>query len=1529
MTDTYDGTTESSESSQGSAASRVTKDEAKVPKTVVRRTLDLVDPTSSSKSSTRSSSVKDVKNDGNSPNDAIYMKLMGRPTSKKPVETQPKQSVEPNPKRSAERQPNQSAECQPNQSVEHQPKQSVERQPKQSVDHQPKQSVEHQAKQSDGRQPKQSVDRQPKRSVDRQPKRSVEHQPKQSDECQPKQSVDRQPKRSAERQPKQSVEHQPKQSVERQPKQSIELQPKQSDERQPKQSVDRQPKQSVDRKPKQSAERQPKQSVELQPKQSVELQPKQSDELQPKQSVDRQPKQSVDRQPKQSAERQPKQSVDRQPKQSVDLQPKQSVERQPKQELYEQSDSVTDTQSEHSDTATVTDIQSEHIDTAGVTDCESDTSTISVEATQDMLIDAEPAKFNRPFGYLSKSPSSDIPVVWETDRETDDSAQNRRSKARQKQPTHSKSKASKVTPPRADKGKKSGGKPTPTGNDSMRKSPKPDSSDERPASQLSSKLSDWFGGAKDDTKDKGGSPEKSAPGIRRSVSLMERRNDFDRTGLLQRSNSTSVASPSSGKYSADPSRQRRSNEPPDSASSYDSRSSHVGRRYDDDDDYSSDYTYLNRRRQDSRHHDDYSESDYTSYTGYTGYSSGSYDSESSYTSRDSWRRPRPRFTVHSDTGSDTRSWDSVRRGNAKNPPDGPSKVADSDSIYDSEQSNIYASLGEVREDSIRSSNKDPSNVRFDSPVARYKGSRRGSSRDATGSDDMLSESDWEPRKRHDSYTSYSDTDYRSYEDRKYDPRRDEDKEYLRRDGDRRREDVSSDAECRSEDPTKFEGSYDSEQDTSFRSSSNGSSAQRGKKPDVPSKRSLSSFGSKGRLESDEISTEIDSVFSDPTKSPKESLRGVGSLGDRRANSSLRAPVLSDSDSNYGGGKTGERRRASPSAGNQSGTLSATETDASYDLPDSEPGKGSKDVRRSQVAMLSETSEAESVNELIYESPPRKGKMSSSPNGSSLHGKGKKGQSVGSLREQVMSTDDSDDEAKQRRATQGKATLPSASDSDSETVATRKSKVNPKRGVGLSADQIGDASKNDNKVSARRDAKPKRSESARDVSDKQNGVKPVTRRASDTPDAGKPLRREKTGDGDEYTLVNKVGRKPVVVVDSESDTSESSMVVRSDCDTETSVSDLDTKKSSSTSGSKSETTADIFARDSLPRRSKLANGSAGDAKKRVSGVVGKLPKQTKQTSEIETSVSDLDTKKSSSTSGSESETTADIFARDSLPRRSKLTNGSAGDAKKRVSGVVGKLPKQTKQTSETETSVSDLDTKKSSSTSGSESETTADIFARDSLPRRSKLTNGSAGDAKKRVSGVVGKLPKQTKQTSEGERRGSPAKVNKDSNKTTQHGGSNTTSGSTQTEPVLIAVLRRKDDKPNEKIVIKYDPAIQNSLFPPDPGWKRPKYFDKLFADEMQEIDDLYNAIFSMPEVEPGNYPREDASDGGGGCSNPVPYRLSAEFPQQHGVYSGELLPRFKMVTPPDQPLAITPVSPWVEERVTWIGRRRPGIGSIR
>ena len=1598
MTDTYDGTTESSESSQGSVASVVTNDKPKVPKKVVRRTLDLVDPITSPRSSSRSSSIKDVEPDGKT-NEAIYMKLMGRPSSKTPVETEPEQSVEHQRKQSAERQPKQSderqpkklvepkqsveLEDQPKQSDERQPKQSVERQPKQSVERQPKQSVEHQPNQLDERQPKQSVERQPKQSDERKPKQSVERQPKQSDERKPKQSDERQPKQSDERKPKQSVERQPKQSDERKPKQSDERKPKQSDERQPKQSVEPQPKQSDERKPKQSDERkpkqlvepQPKQSVEHQPKQSVERKPKQSDERQPKQSDERKPKQSVERQPKQSDERKPKQSVERQPKQSVERQPKQSderqpkqsderkpkqsderkpkqsderqpkqsvehqpnqlVKRQPKQERYVQSDSVTDTQSEHSDAVSVTDIQSDHIDTAGVTDSESDTSTISLEATQDMLIDAGHAKFNRPFNYLSKSPSSDIPVVWETDRETDDSAQNRRSKARQKQPTHSKSKASTVTPP-ADKGKKSG---VPTGNDSVRNSPKPDSADERPASQLS-KLSDWFGGGAKD----GGSPEKSAPGIKRSVSLMERRNDSDRPGLLQRSSSTT------GKYAADSSRQRRSDDTPDSASSYDSKPSHVGRRYDDD--YSSDYTYLNRRRKDSRYHDDYSESDYTSYTGY---SSGSYDSDYSYTSGDSWRRPRARFTVHSDSGSDTRSYDSARRGNAKNPRGGDSKVADSDSIYDSERSNIYASLGKVREDSMRSSNKEVSNVRFDSPAARYKGSRRGS-RDATGSDDMLSESDWEPRKRHDSYTSYSDTDSRSYVDRKHDPprdgdedyprrdgdkeypRRDGDKEYPREDGDRRREDVSSDAACRSEDPTKSESSYYSELDTSYRSSPNGSgSRQLGKKPDVPSK--SSSLGGKGRLDSDEMSTGVDSVFSDPNKSPKESLRGAGSVGDRRANSSMRAPVLSDSDSNYGGGKSGDKRRAGPSAANQNG--SATETDASYDLPDSETEKG-KDVRKSQVAMLSETSEAESINELIYESPPRKGKVLSSPNGSVLQGRGKgqsspngsvlqrkgegqsspngsvlqgrgkgqsspngsvlqgkgkgqsspngsvlqgkgkgqsspngsvlqgkgkgqsspngsvlqgkgkgqsspngsvlqrkgegqsspngsvlqgkgkgqsspngsvlqgrgkgqsspngsvlqgkgKGQSspngsvlqgknnkhrsVGSLREQALSTDDSDDDAKQRRTTRGKATLPSDSDSDSETVATRKSKVNPKRGSGLGADQIGDATKNDSKVSARGDAKPKRSDSARDVSDKQNGVKPVTRRASDTQNNGKPFRR----DEDEYTLVNKVRKKPLVVEDTQSDTSESSMVIKSGCDSETSVSDLDTTKSSSTSESESETAADVFARDSIPRRSKLANGFAGDTKKQ----------------------------------------------------------------------------------------------------------------------------------------GVVGKLPKQT--SSEGEPRGNPAKANKDSKvkKTPQHGGNNskTTSGSTQTEPVLIAAVRRKDDKTKDKIVIKYDPAVQNSLFPPDPGWKRPKYFDKLFADEMQEIDDLYAAILSMPEVEPGNYPRDDASDdggsGGGGSNfNPVPYRLSTEFPQQHGVYSGELLPRFKMVTPPDQPLTITPVSPW-------------------
>ncbi|KAK2180811.1 hypothetical protein NP493_425g03012 [Ridgeia piscesae] len=66
---------------------------------------------------------------------------------------------------------------------------------------------------------------------------------------------------------------------------------------------------------------------------------------------------------------------------------------------------------------------------------------------------------------------------------------------------------------------------------------------------------------------------------------------------------------------------------------------------------------------------------------------------------------------------------------------------------------------------------------------------------------------------------------------------------------------------------------------------------------------------------------------------------------------------------------------------------------------------------------------------------------------------------------------------------------------------------------------------------------------------------------------------------------------------------------------------------------------------------------------------------------------------------------------------------------------------------------------------------------------------------------------------------------------------------------------------------------------------------------MQEIDDMYNSVLDLAESPSLNYPQ------------PAISRVSPSLTDR-SVYSGELLPRFKMVTPLDRPPAVTAVSRW-------------------
>ena len=1520
---------------------------------------------------------------------------------------------------------------------------------------------------------------------------------------------------------------------------------------------------------------------------------------------------------------------------------------------------------------------------------ESEASTISLETTQDMVIAAEPAKFTRPYGYCSKSPSSDIPVVWETDRENDDSVRKRASTFHRKLSAISTPKA--VAQP-VDKIQKSEEEAASVEKDSPRKLPEPDNLDKPAMSQLSSSslsLSDWLGGARnsaDESVRLSSLPDKSTPGIRRSVSLTDRDNK-DKVRVLQRRNTTALYDQKPRPTSSEWSGRRRSIEPPESATSYSSKSSHASGRYYDDDDYSSDDTYIRQRRY-RRYQDDISESDYTYTDGVYSdmYSTARryYDSDhSSYTSSDHSRRgQRPKFTLYSDTGSDsdTRSWVSGRRRSyrRKSPHRVGSRIiGDSDSVDDSEGSNVYASLRKTRQDSARSSKKEPD--QSDSP-----GYRELHYRDSRYSDETLTESDWEPRKhRYRDYdTSYSDTETDTMSASSYTDLR----ESSPRPGNKRRGFKSTDDHPGSRDP---EGMDDSEQGTSPRSSpevrvgSNDklTSGQRDKDTisgEAPRKRLSSSFRSLVGLDSDDVTTDNDSIFSDPkkpvvNKSPKESLRRVGPLSDTRHTKSS-SHATSDSDSDYQMPVRKAKVKLSPEPSRPAGSSaghrrSSTETDpgVDYDLADNRglkrPSSGGDprgtssggdprgtssggdprgtssggdprgtssggdprgtssggdprgtssggdprgtssggDTRGTQLAMLSETSEAESVNDIMEESPQRTGSpnspvpqrrgtlsspvpqrrgtqsspvpqrrgtpssltpqqkgtpsspvpqwkgtpsspvpqqketpsspvpqqkgtpsspvpqqketpsspvpqqketpsspvpqrkrtpsspvpqrkrtpsspvpqrkgipsspvpqqketpsspapqrkgtpsspapqrkgTSSSPvpqrkgtpsspapqrKGTSRspapQRKGKKGRDVGRLSQKTLevfgeSTDDSD-----TTVTRNKGNRQSETESESDAVRRSESKVNPNRSFRLNANQTDDASNNDAKASTKvNNVKPSgikplaRSESAKVTSVKPSGIKPLTRIESAKvtsvkPNDMKPLARSESAkvtsvkpsgikpltrsESAKVTSVKPSGIKPLTRSDSAKVTSVKPSgikpLTRSESAKVTSVKPSGIKPLTRSESAKvtsvkpsgiKPSTRNESAKVSSVKPSGIKPFTRSELAKVTSVKPSGIEPLTRSESAKVTSVKPTGIKPSTQ---SESANVTSVKQGHSKPLTRKKSynekkSGHKVEMDKKASTMEhsdSDICERTvlfKSGSDTDMSISDTDTKSKKtatknvrrecqvelSPAGSDSETTADLFARDSVPRRRKqagsprndtLTqNSSADESKKQAFGDESSLPSESsdagsvrmkeppdisqaqwaRETNDNEPSLYPSvKQSEDSGRTKPVPGDSykTSAESNQTEPVIVEpvtvepmaaeVNKDTNEKVNksdlhatarstQKVMIEYKPDVQNSLFPPDPGWERPKYFDHLFAKEMQEIDDLYNSILSMPEVQPENYPRAPGN---------TPSRLSSEFPHENSVYSGELLPRFKMVTPPDQPLGVTPVTPW-------------------
>ncbi|KAI0222477.1 hypothetical protein LSAT2_026272 [Lamellibrachia satsuma] len=1342
---------------------------------------------------------------------------------------------------------------------------------------------------------------------------------------------------------------------------------------------------------------------------------------------------------------------------------------------------------------------------------ESEASTISLETTQDMVIAAEPAKFTRPYGYCSKSPSSDIPVVWETDRENDDSVRKRASTFHRKLSAISTPKA--VAQP-VDKIQKSEEEAASVEKDSPRKSPEPDNLDKPAMSQLSSSslsLSDWLGGARnsaDDSVRLSSLPDKSTPGIRRSVSLTDRDNK-DKVRVLQRRNTTALYDQKPRPTSSEWSGRRRSIESPESATSYSSKSSHASGRYYDDDDYSSDDTYIRQRRY-RRYQDDISESDYTYTDGVYSdmYSTARryYDSDhSSYTSSDHSRRgQRPKFMLYSDTGSDsdTRSWVSGRRRSyrTKSPHRVGSRIiGDSDSVDDSEGSNVYASLRKMRQDSARSSKKE--HDRSDSPGYRELHYRDSRYRDSRYSDETLTESDWEPRKhRYRDYdTSYSDTETDTMSASSYTDLG----ESSPRPGNKRRGFKSTDDHPYSRDP---EGMDDSEQGTSPRSSpevrvgSNDklTSGQRDKDPisgEAPRKRLSSSFRSLVGLDSDDVTTDNDSIFSDPTKpvvnkSSKESLRRVGPLSDTRHTKSS-SHATSDSDSDYQMPVRKAKVKLSPEPSRPAGSSaghrrSSTETDpdVDYDLADNRglkrPSTSSGDPRgTSSGGDPRGTSSGGDPRGTSSGGDPRGTSSGGDPRGTSSGGD-PRGTSSGGDRRGTSSGGDprgTSSGGDPRGTSSGRD--PRGTSSGGDTRGT--SSGGDPRGTGSGGDPRGTSSGGDTRgTSSGGDPRgtssggdPRGTSSGGDTRGTSSGGDPRgtssggdprgTSSGGDTrgthlamlsetseaesvndimeespqrtgsPNSPVPQRRgtlsspvpQRRGTrsspvpqrrgapssltpqqkGTPCSPVPKRKGTPSSPVPQQKET-QSSPVPQQKGTPSSPVPQQKETPSSPVPQRKRTPSSPVPQRkrtpsSPVPQRKGIPSSPVPQQKETPSspapqqkGTPSSPVPQRKRTSSSPapqrkgTSSSPVPQRKGTPSSpapqrkgtssspapqqkgtpsspapqrkGTSSSPVPQWKGTPSspAPQRKGTSSSPAPQRKGKKGRDVGRLSQKIldvfgESTDDSDTTVtrnkgncqSETESESDAVRRRSDSETTADLFARDSVPRRRRqagsprndtLTqNSSADESKKQAFGDECSLPSESsdagsvrmkeppdisqaqwaRETNDNEPSLYPSvKQSEDSGRTKPVPGDSykTSAESNQTEPMAAEVNKDTNEKVNksdlhaiarstQKVMIEYKPDVQNSLFPPDPGWERPKYFDHLFAKEMQEIDDLYNSILSMPEVQPENYPRAPGN---------TPSRLSSEFPHENSVYSGELLPRFKMVTPPDQPLGVTPVTPW-------------------